>query len=94
MITLTDAIVFVMSQHVLTDVERCIAYSLARGYNVIGVVRDNWQQAIDYLHDGTATVMVVAARNKLDPCREPRIEAAAEGGGPGPEGQARPRIIG
>ena len=63
------------------------------GQEVVKIVRDNWRQALDYLHDGTASVVVVACRNRLDPAREPRVEIATTGGGLGPDGQPRPRLI-
>lgn len=90
---MTQAVIFVLSQHLLPDVDMCISHSLCRGYEVVKIVRDNWKQALDYLHDGTASVVVVACRNRLDPAREPRVEIAAAGGGLGPGGQPRPRLI-
>lgn len=91
---MTSAVVFVLSQHLLPDVDLCINHALARGYRVVCIVKDNWQQAIDYLNDGTAAVLIVASRGRLDPDRTPRIESAEDGGGPGPAGHSRPQLIG
>lgn len=83
------AIIFVLSQYLLPDADRCIRHCLAHGYFVVGVVKDNWGQAMEYLHDGTATVLVVADPRHLDPNREPRIEVVAEG----TAGQPRTRML-
>lgn len=69
-----DAIVFVMSSHLLPDADRCIRYCLARGYRMIGVVRDDWAAATRMLLDGRAQVLVVADPQHLDPDRLPRVE--------------------
>lgn len=85
----TTAIIFVLSQYLLPDADRCIRHCLANGYSVVGVVKDNWRQAMEYLNDGTASVLVVADPRHLDPQREPRIEVVAEGTGKG----RRTRIV-
>lgn len=72
----TDAVVFVLSRYLFPDVERCVSHCLVHGYNAVGVVKDNWKQAMDYLNEGKATVLVVADPEHLDPKRSPRIEVA------------------
>ncbi|SNY29178.1 hypothetical protein [Paractinoplanes atraurantiacus] len=69
-----EAIVFVLSGHLLPDADRCIRYCLSRGYNMIGVVRDDWRAAMEMLADGRAEVLVVADPQHLDPNRTPRVE--------------------
>lgn len=76
MTTTTHAIVFVLSGRLLPDADRCIQYCIARGYEMSGVIRDNWEIAMQYLADGRAEVLVVAdERSFVD--RTPRVEVAA-----------------
>jgi len=73
----TTAIVFVPSDRLLPDAHRCITHCLAQGYHMIGVVRDDWGEAMRLLQTGTADVIVVADEEHLDPNRTPRIEVVA-----------------
>jgi hypothetical protein len=91
------AIIFVTAGHLLIDAERCIRYCAARGYKMVGVIRDDWPAAMDMLHDGRAEVLVIADPEHLDPERAPRVEyvayneppAAAAGGRTQPARNAR-----
>lgn len=91
-----EAIILVLGQYLLPDVDRCVRYCLARRYKVIAVVKDNLRQAVDYLEgrgqspapiDGAARILVVADARHIDP----RIEVVADP--PSPDGRPRPRII-
>lgn len=75
---LTEAVVFVLSSHLLPDAGRCIDYCRVRGYRMIGVIKDDWRAAIEYIYDGRASVLVVADVDHLDPNRMPRIEVVAD----------------
>lgn len=99
---MTTAIVFVPTSHLLPDAEKGINHCLAHGYEMIGVVKDDWGKAMEYLHDGTADVLVVADDEHLDPDREPRIEVVNQralpatpprNAGPVPRRQRRPNQI-
>lgn len=72
-----EAIVFVMSNHLITDADRCIKYCLARGYHMVGVIKDDWMAAMDMLHDGRAEVLVIADPQHLPADRAPRVEYVA-----------------
>lgn len=88
---MTNAVVFVLSQYLMADADRCIRHCLMQGYNMIGVVHDDWSAAIAMLRQGKASVVVVAAPDRIDPDREPRIEYVTHRG---PNGQHRPRMVG
>jgi len=85
----THAIVFVIGRHIWPDAARCIGYAIARGYHVIGIVKDDWSAAINMLIDKQASVIVAADPSHLDPDRVPRVEYVIHHG---PEGQDRPRL--
>jgi len=75
---MTSAIVFVATQYLLTDAHRCINHCIAHGYHMVGLVKDDWGKAMEYLHEGKASVLVIADPEHLDPDREPRIEIVAD----------------
>lgn len=77
MALVTNAVVFVLSQHLLPDAERCIAHCLAQGYHMIGLIKDDWEAAMKMLHEGKASVIVAADPQHVDPLREPRVEFVA-----------------
>lgn len=77
----TTALVFVLSRHLLNDAARCIEYCRCQGYSMIGVVKDDWAEAMRMLHqERVADVVVVADRQHLDPRRAPRVEVVADHG--------------
>lgn len=88
---MTHAIVFVLTQHLLPDAARCIEYCRSRGYDMVGVVRDDWTEAIRLTREGKASVIVAADARHLDPKRRPRIEIVAEQ--PISDKETRTRII-
>jgi hypothetical protein len=73
----TTAMVFVLSDRLLPDAQICIDYCLAQGYVMGGVIRDDWQKAVDYLYTGEAGVIIAASDETLDPDRTPRVEVVA-----------------
>lgn len=75
-----NAVVFVLTQHLLPDTERCITYCLARGYHMVGVVKDDWAAAIAMLIDGRASVIVADSPDHVPPDREPRVEYVCHAG--------------
>ncbi len=86
----TTAVVFVLSRYLLPDADRCIDYCRAQGYAMVGVITDDWHEAMHMLHEGKAVVLVVADRQHLDPERAPRVEAVADRG---PTGRPKTQII-
>ncbi len=52
----------------------CLDYCRARGYQVLGVVTGDGQNAFDLLREGKANVIVMARPEHRDPTWEPRVE--------------------
>lgn len=73
----TTALVFVLSCRLFPDAQACIEFCLAHGYRMVGVIRDDWLKACEYLYEGKADVLVVADERSLDPNRSPRVEVVA-----------------
>ena len=73
----TQAIVFVLSKHLMPNAHICYEYCLTLGYHAIGLVRDDWQKACDYASAGEADVIVVADEGDMKPDRTPRVEVVA-----------------
>lgn len=73
----TQALVLVLSKRLFPDTKICIDYCLAHGYAVVGVIRDDWDRAIEYLYQRKAHVLVVADDRTLQPDRTPRVEVVA-----------------
>jgi hypothetical protein len=74
----TIAVVFVPAAHIAPYAKQCLDYCAARGYDIAGVVRDDWTAAVAMMANHSASVIVVARREHLDPHREPRLEILAE----------------
>jgi hypothetical protein len=69
--------VFVLSSRLLPDAGICIEFCIQQGYNMIGLIKDDWKKACDYLYAGKCDVIVVADSRTLDPDRTPRVEVVA-----------------
>lgn len=69
-----NAVVFVLSQHLLPDADRCIQYCLGHGYAMVGLIKDDWGAAITMLIDGKASVVVAASPDHVPADRTPRVE--------------------
>lgn len=79
---LTLAVVFVPAGHEAVQfISQCMAYCANRGYQVAGVVTDNWTAAIASIMSCGGGVVVVARPEHLAPDREPRIEVVTQPGG-------------
>lgn len=87
---MVNAVIFVLSRHLMTDADRCIRHCLMQRYNIVGVIKDDWMAAIRMTREGTATVIIAAGPDRVDPDREPRIEYVTHDG---PHGQHRPRLV-
>lgn len=75
---MTIAVVFVPAAHIAPYAKQCLDYCAVRGYDIAGVVRDDWAAVVAMMADHSAAVVVVARREHLDPHREPRLEVLAE----------------
>jgi len=71
---MTNAVVFVLTRHLLPDAQQCISYCMLHGYHVIGVIKDDWKAAMALAVEGKAPVIVAACPEHVDPGREPRVE--------------------
>lgn len=77
---MTIAVIFVPAiAAYATFAAACFNHCAAQGYDVLGVpVPGDWPAAANALKTGTATVLVVARPDHLDPTREPRVEIAGQ----------------
>lgn len=71
---MTRAIVFVRSDEFDPHVTRCAAYAQEQGYEVAGVVLDDWAAVQKMLDEGQAGVAVVSTGSHLPAKRRPRVE--------------------
>lgn len=76
---MTRAIVFVKTkiENYKNHAARCVEHSQAEGYDLQGVVADDWDAVKKMLGDGQTSVVLVATEEHLDPKRKPRIEVVA-----------------
>jgi hypothetical protein len=74
---MTTAVVFVLTQYLARDADRCIQHCIAQGYEMIGVVKDDWEAAIALTKKGDASIIVAASPDHVPPDREPRVEYVA-----------------
>lgn len=88
---MTQAVVFVLSKHLLPNASICYQYCLMLGYNTMGLVLDDWAKAWSYVTSGEADLIVVADPQDMEPDRAPRVEVVSHSmqQGAGPAG-ARP----
>lgn len=95
----TQAIVFVLSKNLMPNAHICYQYCLTFGYHAIGLVRDDWTAAWEYITRGEADLIVVADETDMEPDRTPRVEIVAHqprGAGPAatrPGASERTRIV-
>lgn len=75
---MTRAIVYVPSGDFDPHAARCTAFSEERGYDLKGIVRDDWESVKKMMQNGEVSVVLVAVDGHLDPNRTPRIEVVAE----------------
>lgn len=71
---MTRAIIFVPSENYDEHAARCLAYIEQQGYELRGIIRDNWAAAEEMMGNGETSVVLVSAEAHLDPARKPRIE--------------------
>lgn len=102
---MTIAVIFVPAVATYaTHAAHCFMHCAAQGYHVLGVpIPGDWASAAKALMTGTATVLVVARPDHLDPRREPRIEIAGQpampvavghnNAGPVPQRHRRPNQV-
>lgn len=85
----TQAIVFVLTEHLMPNAHICYQYCLTAGYHAVGIVKDDFGQAQRYVLEGKASVIVVATDADLAPSRATRVEVVAQHRKPGNERQVR-----
>jgi hypothetical protein len=74
---MTRAIVFVRSDDFDPHATRCTMYAQEQGYELAGVIVDNWAAVQQMLGDGEASVALVSVEEHLPAKRSPRIEVVA-----------------
>jgi hypothetical protein len=88
---LTTAIVFVRSDDFDPHATRCTIYAQEQGYELAGVIVDDWDAVTRMLHDGDAGVAIVSTEEHLPPKRTPRVEVVANA--TGSRWERRTRVI-
>jgi hypothetical protein len=73
---LTTAVIFIPAGQLELYASTCLAYCTTKDYEFGGFVHD-WRGVIDVLHNGLATVVIVARLSHIDPTWEPRVEVAS-----------------
>lgn len=56
---------------------RCMEYCEQQGYELRGIIRNDWEAAERMMGDGETSVVIVSTEAHLDPQRKPRIEVVA-----------------
>lgn len=74
---MTRAIVFVSSEEFDPHATRCTIYAEERGYELCGIVVDNWDEAQRMHDEHEIDVIVVSEESHVPPDRAPRIEVVA-----------------
>jgi hypothetical protein len=74
---MTRAVVFVRSDEFDPHATRCTIYAEEQGYELTGIVVDDWDAVTRMLGDGEASVAIVSTENHLPAERKPRVEVVA-----------------
>jgi hypothetical protein len=74
---MTRAIVFVRSDEFDPHATRCTIYAEEHGYELAGVVMDDWGAVIRMFENDEADVAVVSEESHLPARRKPRLEVVA-----------------
>lgn len=74
---MTRAVVYVPSGDFDPHAARCTAYAQERGYDLVGIVIDDWPAVQRMLAVGETSVVLVSEEQHLDPERKPRVEVVA-----------------
>jgi hypothetical protein len=90
---MTRAIIYIPAGEFDPHAARCVNYAEERGYELVGIVRDNWPAARKMAEDGGTTVVIVSEESHLDPERKPRIEVVANEYSNGSRWERRTRVI-
>jgi hypothetical protein len=89
---MTKAVVFVPSRDFDPHAARCVAYVEERGYELVGIVRDDWAAVQKMMVDGETSVVIVSEERHLNPRRKPRVEVVANAPAPS-RWEQRTRVI-
>lgn len=74
---MTKAIIYLKSDDLDPHASRCAEYVERNGYELEGVVADDWSAAQAMLDSGQVGVVVASTEEHLPPKRRPRIEVVA-----------------
>lgn len=74
---MTKAVIYLRSDDFDPHASRCTEYVERQGYQLEGVVIDDWDAAQAMLDTGQVTVVVASTVEHLPPERRPRIEILA-----------------
>jgi len=74
---MTRAIVFVRSDDFDSHATRCTLYAEEHGYELAGVVTDDWGAVLRMFKSGAADVAIISEESHLPAERKPRLEVVA-----------------
>lgn len=74
---MTEAVVFVLSKHLLPHASICYQYCLSLGWHAIGLVRDDWGKAWEYVREGKADLIVIADDSDTELDHTPRVKVVS-----------------
>lgn len=75
--TTITAVIFVPADQFDTYASRCAEHCKAKGYQIYGVITDDWADAAELLESGKVDRIVVGRRDHIDPHHLPGVEVAA-----------------
>lgn len=78
---MTRAVIYVPSDDFDPHAARCTIYAEERGYELAGIVRDDWAAVQRMLGDGEASVALVSIEEHLPAERKPRVEVVVNAAG-------------
>lgn len=88
--TVINAVIFVPEAEHLVYIAQCTEYCQNQGYQIAGVIRDDWRATVAMLSTGLATIIIMARPDHFDPAWEPRVEFVSDAAAPQPAGGGRP----
>lgn len=86
---MAKAVVFVRSDDFDPHATRCTIYCEEQGYELVGVILDDWDRVDEMRDRKEVNVVVVSEESHLDPDRPFRVEVVAHAASSRREGRTR-----
>lgn len=74
----TDAVIYTQPERLMNDLAVCTKYCTDLDYRVVAVVQGDWREAMDFLEDGRAQVLVAAGDDGFPSGGLPRVEIVSQ----------------